>query len=263
VVRYGQLDAPGFRPKPGSTFGDWMWNTVQDEASGLRTKIDSGQPLSARELWDDVAAKRSQLAIANNERDAAYFGFARTTAEHEIATPIRGERYGRYGERMPELGTPDPQTGGYSVQMQGRLPDGSAIPLTRLDYAPAFAAPDFQGFNPNWMIHTKPEQLPRVMDHVDDLLNKSAQLDPASREFRDTVAEMHWFLAQAAPSARGSAAQADAFVRSVMESRGIRVPAWQQGIVPDLEAIFSRQEDFIRRYGDMFDGALVPSRGGR
>jgi avirulence protein len=57
------------------------------------------------------------------------------------------------------------------------------------------------------------------------------------------------------PDRRGSAAKAELVVRAVGYATGMELPAFREGIVPDLEAYMNSQEDFVAQYPSMFTQA--------
>jgi Avirulence protein len=174
----------------------------------------------------------------------------------------------------------------HSGQISGQLPNGQRVPLTRSSY-PASDDPQQQASllyeqrklrSPEGrqaqgvseqealdrmassgaiLVHTDPAQIPKIFEEVDRLLGQVQSINattPSGRErCLDLVAQMHWWLAHAMPSERGSAVQADIFVRGVMKAHGIAPPPWASGVSPDITAMTSTMEDFVVNYAQLFE----------
>ena len=77
-----------------------------------------------------------------------------------------------------------------------------------------------------------------------------AALEPQKDELdvKDHAALMHYYLAQAMPYERGSAAIADAMTRALLRKHGIAIGRPKPGVLVDLEAMLKSPTDFVRRY---------------
>jgi avirulence protein len=107
---------------------------------------------------------------------------------------------------------------------------------------------------PFHIMHTAAANIPRIMAHAESLFSHA--LDPAigNNEALTTMGELHWWLAHAMPDERGSAAKAEFCVRSMAQARGMDLPPFRHGIVPDLEAMTTPRAEFVHKYPHLLDG---------
>lgn len=96
--------------------------------------------------------------------------------------------------------------------------------------------------------HTDPSQVDRIMAHADTLFARATNPFTPSNDALRLVAEIHWWLANAMPDHRGSAAKSEFAARAIAEARGSELPPFRAGFVPDLEAMTTRREDFVAKY---------------
>ena len=105
---------------------------------------------------------------------------------------------------------------------------------------------------PHYIQHTDVEESQRVMAHAEGLFSRAADPSLARADTVSTLGELHWWLANAMPDERGSAAKAELTVRSIAQSRGIDLPPFASGVVTDLEAMTTPREEFVGSYPSMF-----------
>lgn len=155
------------------------------------------------------------------------------------------------------------------LQQSGQL-GGEQIPLTVIK---VFDKTKNPSLHPNLPVlrhhgiadcidHTEPEHLPKILRHIEALFAKATADKQSPQAKLHALAEMHWWMANAMPDPRGSAAKAEFCVRSLAYANGIELPPFKHGIVPDLEAIDPRMScaDFVTSYESMLDGPVVMPR---
>lgn len=79
-----------------------------------------------------------------------------------------------------------------------------------------------------------------------NLFNKIQKMN-SYNDVIDSVAELHWLMSCVMPFSRGSAGIADGMVKSLLESKGIRVSGWKKGIMPDCEAKITPLKEYIQK----------------
>jgi Avirulence protein len=102
-------------------------------------------------------------------------------------------------------------------------------------------------------------QFPAIHAQVSKLFDEA--IDPArntanDQSFVDSAAKLYWWLSHAMPDSRGSSAKADFVLQTVFQAQGIDLPSTKPGVVPNLEAIFSHEADFVQQFPQMFNGPL-------
>jgi hypothetical protein len=235
--QYAQVRSSGFDNDPA--YSAQAYGSVQSAAS----RIGTGEIRSAADLWKFLTESRSNYARVGQGDPALAGAINRRRTPGQISvTPITGDRYASMGPRVRGLFPDGLPGGGWGGRIYGEI-DGEQIPLT------FFAWSEEGGV----MYHTDPQHLPKIEQHVERLYQKALDPSLSEKDFIETVASMHWWLAQSMPNERGSAAISDTFARTLMERRGIPVPNWREGVVPDLEAIFSNHDDFVRHYASYFE----------
>lgn len=105
---------------------------------------------------------------------------------------------------------------------------------------------------PHYIEHTGVEEAQRVMTHAESLFGRATDSSLSKPDTVRTLGELHWWMANAMPDERGSAAKAELTVRSIAQSRGIDLPPFVSGVVPDLEAMTTSREKFSDNYASMF-----------
>ncbi|WP_248972575.1 XopAH/AvrB family type III secretion system effector [Pseudomonas tremae] len=106
---------------------------------------------------------------------------------------------------------------------------------------------------PNVILHTDAEHIPRILQHVEGLYGVATDATIPDAHALKTLAEIHWWAVHAVPDMRGSAAKAELCVRSIAQARGMDLPPMKLGIVPDLEALTMNLKDFVNSYEGFFD----------
>lgn len=91
------------------------------------------------------------------------------------------------------------------------------------------------------------------MSHAESLYNRAVDPSIPNDEALTTMGELHWWVTHAMPDDRGSAAKAELAIRSIAQSRGMDLPPYSKGFVPDLEAMTSSRSDFTSTYPSRFD----------
>jgi hypothetical protein len=132
----------------------------------------------------------------------------------------------------------------YPYDFKTTTPDGKNINLTKIH---------FNNGNPVWR-HTIPSQAEKVMTEiVPGLVNTIRDPTTGPQDTLRALADLHWHLSHAMPYERGSATITDWFVDSLARSRGIHLSAYRTDVMPDLEALTTERERFIKNYPDFFE----------
>lgn len=95
-----------------------------------------------------------------------------------------------------------------------------------------------------------PDILAQVNRVYQDVLNPDVPL--ALDRIVEKVGLMHYLLAHAMPYERGSAAIADMFSKTILDSLGIKTAPWKPGIAPDKEAFSAMPLDYAKNYHMLF-----------
>jgi avirulence protein AvrB/AvrC len=274
LARFGTIEKEGFPSSP--IFGASMFRAVKEGVA----RIQLGQIRSALDLWNHVRAWRADVAgqlgqIGDPMYGGRIFNGPLPYWDHTTGTHIRG-RYAHMGPRVRDLFpepvpidrftaesshlgrwiAEDPVRGGIRVY-QGQIfgeHAGERIPLTRLVWV------DGDAPTPTSTIwHSSKESVERASTHVEALFAQARAPVCTEGELLDLAPRLEWWLCQMCPDKSGSASQADAFVRTLLASRGIVLAPWRRGVVPDLEALFSREDDFVRAWPGFLERAPGPA----
>lgn len=110
-----------------------------------------------------------------------------------------------------------------------------------------------------YWIHTSPGYGSRINQHLDNLYTsfKEIQAEPKSpallKQTLETVAEIHWWFAQMCPYQRGSAGIGDMMTKVLLDSAGIQSSPWRPELAPDMEALVTPLQEYIRNYAGFFE----------
>jgi len=107
--------------------------------------------------------------------------------------------------------------------------------------------------HPDMITHTDPQYLPAISEKLESLYSRAIDPSLSGSEALDQVARLHWWAASAAPDRRGSAAKSEFAARSVASAHGIELPPFKHGVVPDIEAMLSSEDEFAARYASLFE----------
>lgn len=235
-IRPYQLNVKGWAV--GTEYAEGAARIVDDAVEGLR----SGRFAKGTDLMDTIARARAEMARAANDsaadmfgklRQPEFFGMAKNEADAlNMVTPIRG-RYGAYLGRLGEE----------SIVIMAKLPDGSTVRLTESGMIDGAK---------QWL-HGDPVAIPKIRKHLNTLIAKANQPGLSDAERLDHLARVHWWTANSMPYARGSAAIADMTVRSIAKAHNMKMPAYREGIIPDIESFFYKNpDDFVEAYRGFF-----------
>jgi avirulence protein len=100
--------------------------------------------------------------------------------------------------------------------------------------------------------HTSVANARRIMDHAESLFGRVLSPAIPHVEALATLGELHWWLSHAMPDKRGSAAKAELCVRSLAQARGMDLPPFRPGFVPDLEAMIRPRAEYMDGYAGAF-----------
>ncbi len=244
------------------SYGQSFWNGTRKAGS----RISGGKISSLNELWNHASDWRSKAAGSSSTTFRA--NSREPTDEKFHSTPLINEYSyikDRYAERRD--GEINRLRFGLPPQMLFQIHDeinGESISLTSIAMSTDLNADRTDEIRerfrshgldelgePFYIDHTAAANVPRIMAHAESLYNHALDPEIDNSQALSTLGELHWWLAHAMPDHRGSAAKSEFCVRSIAQARGMDLPPFQQGIVPDLEAMTTTRSDFVREYSHM------------
>ncbi len=92
----------------------------------------------------------------------------------------------------------------------------------------------------------------RIMEHAESLFSRVLKPSIPHAEALATLGELHGWLSHAMPDTRGSAAKTELCVRSLAQARGMDLPPFKPGFVPDLEAMIQPRAEYVDGYAGAF-----------
>jgi avirulence protein len=266
-------------------------DSVQNQAYGLdflKCTRHAGQLLANgklnnfRELWHHSAEWRASKAFSF---DDIYDFRPRPPRNDQKITDLRNQ-YRYFLDRISESKNGKRENPRYpcinidvdSFQQIGQIGDES-IPLTCVkvlrnvkflfgddkdkDLSPEFVRKNrpylymalLRDGTADTLVHTEPKYINKILDHAETLFSKLTTGQGLQEEKLKILGEMHWWVANAMPDARGSAAKTEFCIRSLANANGIELPPFKRGILPDLDAMDSSMScaDFSANYEDMFE----------
>ncbi len=240
------------------------------------TQLSQGGIRSLRELWTYAQDWRGSKASSNDRRD---FGVGSQRRDVGVASPdmtsligpytyIRDRYKDRYKNRRKDpsdgfLEPPEHVSWRYAVNDSI---DGKPIVLSSVsirtewdeasakDYLASLHDENWRGEGPPpfRINHTSLANSQRIMDHAESLFSRALDPSISRSEALTTLGELHWWLSHAMPDIRGSAAKTELGVRALAQARGMDLPPFKHGFVPDLEALTRPREDFVKHYASSF-----------
>lgn len=89
--------------------------------------------------------------------------------------------------------------------------------------------------------------------YAENIYNDLMKMDnPSTDTVIDSVAKMHWLLAQNAPFKRGSDSISSGLSKAILRSYGIEVSPLKEGVSVDFEAFSMNMEDFVKNYRSFY-----------
>ncbi|RMP10537.1 XopAH/AvrB family type III secretion system effector [Pseudomonas syringae group genomosp. 3] len=285
-ARYGELSGPpaqtGLTYYQQSLIGVARWPDPQYNQDHLPHQMEYGRSFfdASRHAGAGIASGQvqafSQLwALAQRWRSEAAGGDYETFGEeseryptynHNPTTPLENQYtyiLDRYRNR---------EDGEFSEDVEGvptnEFPlrdeiDGKPITLSTVVVS---ADPDANRYDskysalrhleagePFYIRHTFSADVPEVLAHVEGLYNQALDASVSDSQALSILGEIHWWVANAMPDHRGSAAKTEFSVRAIAMARGMELPPMRHGIVADLEAMTTSREAFVRHYNNFFD----------
>lgn len=228
--------------------------------------ISSGRISSFREMWDAARDWRSRTAGSVAEE----FYTERGSEHAGTLTPLEGtyeyirDRYSNRTDGVIEPSVVSDAPPSRRFQMTDEI-DGEPVALTSIVLSTDSGADresllytslrdaGLDDGDPFRIEHTAPSEVPRIMDHAETLYSRALDPSVSDADALSTLGELHWWSAHAMPDDRGSAAKTELAVRSIAQSRGMDLPPFKRGTVPDLEAMTTPRSEFVEKYPDMFD----------
>jgi avirulence protein len=233
------------------------------------TQLAQGGIPSLRALWTYAQDWRGSTV---SDRDSRDFGLGSERRDHGVGsrdmTPLVGS-YAYISDRCKQrsdgtLEYPERNSKRYSIRDDI---DGKTIALTSVSIRTVWgetSASDYMAANrrgehwppggppPFRINHTSVANAQRIMDHAESLFSRVLNPRLPQANALATLGELHWWLAHAMPDVRGSAAKAELCVRSLAQARGMDLPPFKPGFVPDLEAMIRPRPDYVAGYASSF-----------
>lgn len=236
-------------------------------------QLSQGHIRSLRELWTYAQDWRGSQVSGRGSKE---FGLGSQRQRDNMVmasdmTPLTGKyRYicDRYKQRTDGFLVPPERTSKrYSLHdtIDGKRIALSSVTIrTKWDEASAkkFLASrrgensSDDGPPPFRIEHTSVGNSRHIMDHAESLFSRALDPSASKPEALKTLGELHWWLSHAMPDVRGSAAKAELCVRSLAQARGMDLPPFKPGVVPDLEAMTRSRADFVGTYAGSFSREL-------
>lgn len=248
------------------SYGRSFWRATREAGS----RISEGRTGSYRQLWSEARDWRSRSAGNQDEG----FDTERGPGHGGTLTPLEGpyeyirDRYSSRtdGTIKESLVADAPSSRRYQLtdEIGGQSVALTAIVLSEDSKAdredPFYTGLRDAGLSeageegePFYIDHTAPSEIPRIMDHAETLYKASLDPSVSDSQALKSMGELHWWVSNAMPDDRGSAAKSEFTVRSIAQSRGMDLPPFKHGVVPDLEAMTTPRSEFVEKYPDMFD----------
>ncbi len=246
-------------------YGRSFWSVTRDAGSQLA----QGRIRSLRELWTYAQDWRGSMVPAGDRSD---FGLGSQRREHGVAssdmTPLVGpyayisNRCKQRSDGVPAY--PERHSKRYSIR---DAIDEKPIALTSVtirtqwDEASAIQYGQACRRGEHWppggppplrINHTSVANAQRIMDHAESLFSRVLNPLIPQADALATLGELHWWLSHAMPDTRGSAAKAELCVRSLAQARGMDLPPFKPGFVPDLEAMIRPRTEYVAGYASAF-----------
>jgi avirulence protein len=141
-----------------------------------------------------------------------------------------------------------PPRKGWLVDNRGQAKE---VGLTAFHLRPFIECPILQRRNVPGTLpqisHTPTEALDAVLNHA-EALYRQALTTPNDAQFEEDAARLYWWLAQAMPDERGSAAKTEICFRTLYAARGLYCPIWKAGVSADIEAMLRHEEEWMAEY---------------
>lgn len=244
-------------------YGRSFWRATR--AAGLR--ISAGRINSFRGLWSYARHWRRTIAGSGD----CGFDTERAPGHEGMFTPLKGvyeyirDQYATRTDGVIEASVVPAVPPSRRFRMEDEI-DGRPIALTSIVMSTdPMADRESQLFGilrdaglsvicaPFHIDHTAPSDVPRIRAHAESLYSRALDPSVSNAEALTTLGELHWWVAHAMPDDRGSAAKAELAVRSMAQARGMDLPPFEKGFVPDLEAMTTPRSAFVEKYPARFD----------
>ena len=129
--------------------------------------------------------------------------------------------------------------------------DGQLAELSSIAPVPSADPPTYiQSVLEARIWHTPTKSFPIIEKKLDSLHNEILQTTDKKQTI-NKLAEFYWWMSQACFFERGSAAISDLYLDALAKTKGINIVGWKDGIDPNLEAILSPKEEFIKNFTNL------------
>ncbi len=106
-----------------------------------------------------------------------------------------------------------------------------------------------------WWIHTPPRNIGIILEYCEGLFSQALKAHTDRARLVAQVAELHWWLAHAAPFDRGSASITDALTKAIFIFQHVNPGCWLPEVAPDVKAFHTPRLEFVRTYKYLFETA--------
>jgi hypothetical protein len=240
---------------------------------------------SFEQLWNFVRNARYQWEKTDSKKrtDKSWFDLQFLFPRHKTGlTPINNKLAyieARLSQRElefePNRCNPIPENRSYMghriFQMKDTL-TGKEIQLTKLAFP--VDPSDFESTRaknlrsageplgyPAYIQHSGEEHIGNILAHLESIFADVMRNTGGRDQLLGALADMHWWSVHAMPDNRGSAAKAEMAVRALAVARGLELPPFKRGMVPDIEAFLTDRQAFRAGYAEMFDGPVRGRQG--
>jgi hypothetical protein len=225
-------------------YGEACLKAVKIAIQDLKNNMDP------KEILEKLAAARHNAASGNGKdefgklRDPSKMGPKKM--ENPI-TPVTDEDYPRYLQRFIDRNkelNPEKKDHEFGTLTEEKInAESESSVLTQ------FCPKPFSLFSDNpAIVHANVKLVAPILDKVVNIAKNLNDSTKTNEERIKLIAEIHWWLANAMPWERGSAAISHMFAIALMSNYGIAVNQRSKGVIIDLEAFLKNKNEFINNY---------------
>ncbi len=240
-------------------YGQAFWQ----ESRRLGEAIAKGRVADFDTLWDK--ARDWRVAISGGDEET--FGDERfPTLNHTATTPLAGP-YAYIKQRFNHRNDgelAENVDGSHSLEfpLREKLHDEDLLLSTVVLSTDLHASREDARYShfrnldldePFFIRHTFSTDVAAIKQHVASLFTQAIDPSLSKEQVMKHLANIHWWMANAMPDHRGSAAKTELCVRALAQARGLDLPPMKQGILADLEAMTTRRKDFVKNYQHFLD----------
>ncbi len=201
--------------------------------------LKSNPAISLGDLMDCIAGQRHKFAQSNDTQSAHLFGIKRQDG-NELTTQISEKN--RYAAYLNRLDAKEHQIGLSHVGAIRIISPAEPVSVRTITHG----SMNLEVRNKNMLLIE--EEFRKFQHNISSMTNEQAL---------EALASMHWDLAQNTFYRRGSAAISEMLIHGIARAHGILIGGIKPGIMPDLEAIMTPKEEFVKNYKNFFESVVV------